>query len=100
MTVTATVLDPVLVTGDPGRMNGDRQERPDPQVPERARRRTFTALAVPKESRVTTWPRFVGHDILGSWRTVMLIQTSRSLRALAHPLRWRLPSICLELRER
>ena len=24
-------------------MNGDRQDRPDPQVPERARRRTFTA---------------------------------------------------------
>jgi transposase len=43
MTMTTTVLDPVLVTGDPGRVNGDRQERPDPQVPERARRRTFTA---------------------------------------------------------
>jgi transposase len=43
MTMTATVLDPVLVTGDPGWVNGDRQERPDPQVPERAWRRTFTA---------------------------------------------------------
>lgn len=40
---TAVVLDPVPVTGDPGRVTGDRQERPDPQVPERARRRTFTA---------------------------------------------------------
>src|SRR5258706_11159140 len=43
MTMTATVLDPVPVTGDPGGVNGDRQERPDPQVPEKARRRTFTA---------------------------------------------------------
>jgi len=43
MTMTTTVLDQVPVTGDPGRVNGDRQERPDPQVPERARRRTFTA---------------------------------------------------------
>ena len=43
MTMPTTVLDQVPVTGDPGRVNGDRQERPDPQVPERARRRTFTA---------------------------------------------------------
>jgi transposase len=43
MTMTEAVLDQVLVTGDPGRVNGDPQERPDPQVPERARRRTFTA---------------------------------------------------------
>ena len=43
MTMTMTVLDQVPVTGDPGQVNGDRQERPDPEVPERARRRTFTA---------------------------------------------------------
>jgi transposase-like protein len=43
MTMTSTVLDPVLVTGDPGRVNGERQGRPDPQVPGRARRRMFTA---------------------------------------------------------
>jgi transposase len=43
MTTAVTVLDQVPVTGDSGRVNGDRQERPDPQVPERARRRTFTA---------------------------------------------------------
>jgi transposase len=43
MTTTMTVLDQVPVTGDPGRVSGDRQERPDPEVPERARRRTFTA---------------------------------------------------------
>ena len=43
MAMTTAVLDPVLVSGDPGRVSGDRQERPDPQVPGRARRRTFTA---------------------------------------------------------
>jgi transposase len=43
MTMTTTVLDPVPVTGDAGPVSGDRRERPDPQVPERARRRTFTA---------------------------------------------------------
>ena len=32
-----------LVAGDAGRVTGERQERPDPEVPERARRRTFTA---------------------------------------------------------
>ena len=43
MTMTTAVLDRVRVTGDPGRVSSDRQERPDPEVPERARRRTFTA---------------------------------------------------------
>src|SRR5437667_7681222 len=43
MTMTTAVLDRVPVTGDPGRVSGDRQDRPDPEVPERARRRTFTA---------------------------------------------------------
>jgi hypothetical protein len=28
---------------DAGRVIGERQERPDPEVPEKARRRTFTA---------------------------------------------------------
>src|SRR5450631_4609657 len=41
--MTMTVLDRALVTGDAGRVTGERQERPDPEVPERARRRTFTA---------------------------------------------------------
>ena len=36
-----TVLDRALVAGDAGRVTGD-QERPDPEVLERARRRTFT----------------------------------------------------------
>src|SRR6266487_3070331 len=38
--MTMTVLDRALVTGDAGRVA---DERPDPEVPERARRRTFTA---------------------------------------------------------
>ena len=37
-----TVLDRALAAGDVGRVTGD-QERPDPEVPGRARRRTFTA---------------------------------------------------------
>jgi transposase-like protein len=40
--MTMTVLDRALVTGDPGGVASDRQ-RPDPEVPERARRRRFTA---------------------------------------------------------
>jgi transposase-like protein len=38
-----TVLDRALAAGDAGQVSGERQERPDPEVPERARRRTFTA---------------------------------------------------------
>ena len=38
-----TVLDRALMAGDAGRVTGERQERPDPEVPERARRRSFTA---------------------------------------------------------
>jgi len=38
-----TVLDRALVTGDAGRVTGERQEPADPEVPERARRRRFTA---------------------------------------------------------
>ncbi|KZS82236.1 hypothetical protein A4G29_13180 [Mycobacterium kansasii] len=43
MTDTVTTL--VRATGieDPGRMSGAGMERPDPEAPERARRRTFTA---------------------------------------------------------
>jgi transposase len=40
--MTMTVLDRALVTGDPGGVASDRQH-PDPEVPERARRRRFTA---------------------------------------------------------
>jgi transposase-like protein len=40
--MTMTVLDHALATSDAGRVTGD-QGRPDPEVPERARRRTFTA---------------------------------------------------------
>jgi transposase-like protein len=41
--MTLTVLDPAPAAGDAGQVTGERQERPDPEVPERARRRTFTA---------------------------------------------------------
>ena len=41
--MTVTVLDRALVVGDAGQVTGERQERPDPEVPEKARRRTFTA---------------------------------------------------------
>src|SRR5260221_10165495 len=38
-----TVPDRPVVAGDAGRVTGERRERPDPEVPEKARRRTFTA---------------------------------------------------------
>src|SRR5271168_5518514 len=41
--MTVTVLDRALAAGDAGQVTGERQERPDPEVPEKARRRTFTA---------------------------------------------------------
>src|SRR6516162_463444 len=43
--MTSKVTTLVRATGieDPGRMNDAGMERPDPEVPERARRRTFTA---------------------------------------------------------
>jgi transposase-like protein len=41
--MTVTAFDRALVAGDAGRVTGERQERPDPEVPEKARRRSFTA---------------------------------------------------------
>ena len=41
--MTVTVLDRALAAGDAGVVAGERQERPDPEVPEKARRRMFTA---------------------------------------------------------
>ena len=41
--MTMTVLDRALVTGDPGQVADERQDRADPEVPEKARRRRFTA---------------------------------------------------------
>ena len=38
-----TVLDRAVAAGDAGQVSGERQQRPDPEVPEKARRRTFTA---------------------------------------------------------
>ena len=43
MTMTTTVLDPSVVIEDPVLVVDDDVQRPDPEVPERARRRTFTA---------------------------------------------------------
>lgn len=39
--MTVTMLDRAAVTADPGRV--DEERLPDPEVPEKARRRTFTA---------------------------------------------------------
>src|ERR1700678_44573 len=41
--MTMTALDRALVAGDAGRVTDKPQERPDPEVPEKARRRSFTA---------------------------------------------------------
>jgi transposase len=41
--MTVTVVDRAVVAGDAGQVTGEWQERPDPEVPEKARRRTFTA---------------------------------------------------------
>jgi transposase-like protein len=41
--MTMTSLDRRPGAGDAGRVAGERQDRPDPEVPEKARRRTFTA---------------------------------------------------------
>ena len=43
MTMTTTVLDPSVVIEDPVLVVDDDVQRPDPEVPQRARRRTFTA---------------------------------------------------------
>jgi hypothetical protein len=45
--MTMTVLDPALAAGDAGQVTGDTRERADPEVPERARRPTFTAQYKP-----------------------------------------------------
>ncbi len=43
MTMTTTVFDPSVVIEDPVPVVDDDVQRPDPEVPQRARRRTFTA---------------------------------------------------------
>lgn len=43
MTSTATALVPTADLGDAGRVSDEPPRRPNPEVPERARRRTFTA---------------------------------------------------------
>jgi hypothetical protein len=41
--MTMTALDRALMAGDAGRVTGEQQERPGPEMPEKGRRRTFTA---------------------------------------------------------
>jgi len=41
--MTTSVFDPLVVIGDPSLVADDDGQRPDPEVPQRARRRTFTA---------------------------------------------------------
>ena len=41
--MTVTMVDRALVTGDAGRVTGEEHGRPEPEVPEKGRRRTFTA---------------------------------------------------------
>src|SRR6202142_3561212 len=43
MTMTVAGLDRLAGITDPGRVAGDDERHPDPEVPARARRRTFTA---------------------------------------------------------
>jgi transposase-like protein len=43
MTTNVTTLDQATRIADPVGVSGDGSQRPDPEVPERARRRTFTA---------------------------------------------------------
>src|SRR5436309_12491733 len=43
MTTMVTRLDRAPGIEDPGRVSGAGRQRPDPEVPERARRRSFTA---------------------------------------------------------
>ena len=43
MTMTTTVLEPSVVIEDPVLVVDDDARWPDPEVPQRARRRTFTA---------------------------------------------------------
>ncbi len=43
MTSTVTTLDRAPGIEDPGRVSGAGMDRPDPEVPQRVRRRTFAA---------------------------------------------------------
>ena len=62
MTMTTTVLDPLVVIEDPVLVVDDAQ-RPDPEVPARARRRTFTAkykLEILEKAEACTRPGEIG----------------------------------------
>ncbi len=55
-----TVLDSAAGITDPGRMDGADTARPDPEVPERARRRTFTAKYKLKMGQASGGPSVTG----------------------------------------
>src|ERR1700734_3078446 len=76
--MTMTVLDRAVAAGDAGRVTG-RQERPDPEVPEKARRRTFTAqykqevlaayeAAAPGENGATLRREGLYSSLISEWR--------------------------------
>ena len=68
--MTVTVLDRALVADDAGGVTGERQERPDPEVPQKARRRTFTAqykLDVVAEYDEAATSTIVSKSMAGSW---------------------------------
>jgi transposase len=54
--MTVTALDRALVNGDAGQVSHREPRRPDPEVPERARRRTFTAQYKGPSYRTGTAP--------------------------------------------
>ena len=59
MTSKVTVLDRATGIEDPGRVADAGTQRPDPEVPQRARRRTFTAqykFDVVAEYDAAPWP--------------------------------------------
>jgi transposase len=89
--MTMTVLDRALGAGDAGQVTG-RQERPDPEVPEKARRRTFTAqykqevlaayeAAAPGEKGAILRREGLYSSLITEWRR------ARDASALAAPAR-------------
>jgi hypothetical protein len=63
--MTLTVLDRAPVTGDAGRVTGE-QERLDPEVPEQARRRTFTAHSHVRAAGQLAADRATKQDAIGA----------------------------------
>jgi hypothetical protein len=62
MTMTVAGLDRLTGITDPGQVAGDDERHPDPEVPARARRRTFTAqykqeILAAYDAASAPWPR-------------------------------------------